>query len=94
MLIVRGNLGGRFRQLKLVAHLLQANPIIGAVAGNVSKFHGDSRATDLRAVDSAAGRARGARYTGNRLRKGKHNYLSERATVSHPAFNAGSSGKW
>ena len=40
---------------------------IRAVAGNVSKFHRDSRATDRRAVDAAAGRGRGARDAGNRL---------------------------
>ena len=90
----QGHGGGSIDRARGTVHTGRGHGNIGAVAGNVSKFHGDSRATDLRAVDSAAGRARGARYTGNRLRKGKPNYLSERATVSHPAFNAGSSGKW
>jgi hypothetical protein len=45
---------------------------IGAVAGSVSKFYGDSRAIDRGAVNAAAGRGRGARDTGNWLRAGQH----------------------
>ena len=69
-------------------YTIDFNGNIGTVAVNVSKFHRDSRATDRRAVDAAAARRRGARDTGNRLREGKHNALSECATISHPAFNA------
>ena len=67
---------------------------IGVVAGNVSKFHRDSRATDRGAADAAAGRSRGARDTGNRLREGKHDGLQEGATIPHPAFNARGPAKW
>ena len=89
----QGHGGGSIDRAGGTVHTGHGHGNIGAVAGNVSKFHRDSRATDRRAVDAAAGRGRGARDTGNRLREGKHNGLQERAAISHPAFNARSPGK-
>src|SRR5690242_19307888 len=67
-----GHGGGCIDKAGSAVYTDHGNGNIGAVAVNVSKFHGDSRATDRRAVDAATGGGRSASYTGNRLREGKH----------------------
>ena len=89
----QGHGGGSIDRAGGTVYTWHGHGNIGAVTADVSKFHRDSRATDRRAVDAAAGRGRGARYTGNRLREGKHDGLPKRATTSDPAFNARSPGK-
>src|SRR6478735_12215924 len=61
----QGHGGGSVDRAGGTVHTGHGHGNIGAVTVNVSKFHGDSRATDRRAVDPAAGCGRGARYAGN-----------------------------